>query len=258
MERARGPLARWSWRSHDEIFVPDILLFLPATLHAADQATFLETHCIRCHGAKTQKADRRFDTLPGSITTLAELESYQEIVDQLNLGAMPPEDEPQPMAAERSAMITSMTELISEATARLSDTGGHSVLRRINNWEYQQTIGDLLSINVSDWNPSEFFPAEVVVDGFDNNGKELVTSGMLLDHLLLAAEGAIERATHFDVKPQSQQYQQASPFYFNDKHTRIFRSCFRSIAFASSRTCLTRICTADTIEVVTLALNRWR
>ena len=46
---------------------------------------------------------------------------------------------------------------------------------------------------------TEDFPAEAKVDGFDNNGEALVTSGMLLDHYFLAAEEAIKRATHFSV-----------------------------------------------------------
>ncbi len=195
-------------------------ILFPLCASASPREDFVAEHCVACHGPDKQKGDRRFDDLPSEITTLDEIVRWQEVVDLMNLEEMPPEDEPQPDEAERVAMINSMTEFISEAATRLADTGGHSVLRRINSWEYQHTIGDLLSINVSDWNPSENFPAEVVVDGFDNNGKELVTSGMLLDHYLLAAEGAIERATHFGEKPESQQYEQASPFYFSGRENK--------------------------------------
>jgi hypothetical protein len=191
-----------------------VFLF-PHCVSASPMTEFVAEYCVACHGPDKQKADRRFDDLSTEITTLDDIERWQEVVDLLNLEEMPPEDEPQPEETERIAMIQSMTEFISDAATHLADMGGHSVLRRINSWEYRHTIGDLLSINVSDWNPSENFPAEVVVDGFDNNGKELVTSGMLLDHYLLAAEGAIERATHFGEKPERQKYEQASPFYFS-------------------------------------------
>lgn len=191
---------------------------LPLTLQADESIpAFLKTHCIRCHGNQTQKADRRFDNLPNEINSLDDLDRYQEIVDQLNLSSMPPEKEPQPTAAERAKMIAHLTRQITDAQAKLNASGGHSVLRRLNSWEYRQTIGELLGLNVDVWNPAENFPAEVKVDGFDNNGAGLVTSGMLMDHYFVAAAEAIRRATQFGDRPESKKYSQQSPFYFEGK-----------------------------------------
>ena len=186
---------------------------------AAEQnaAAFLEKYCIQCHGDQKQKADRRFDTLSSKIETLDDLGRYQEVVDQLNLESMPPEGKPQPSPGERLAMIDSLTRRIENAHTELSASGGHSVLRRLNAWEYRQTIGDLLGLNVDVWDPSEDFPEEVVVDGFDNNGAGLVTSGMLMEHYLRASEEAIRRATKFGERPVSTSYTQTSPFYFSGK-----------------------------------------
>ncbi|MCH7726707.1 MAG: DUF1592 domain-containing protein, partial [Planctomycetes bacterium] len=184
-------------------------------LHAELPHPFLKTHCIKCHGPQKPKADRRFDQLPLSISSNDQLEVWQEIVDQLNLAAMPPEDEPQPSDAARAVFIAEITHEIAAARARLDNTGGHSVLRRLNGWEYRHTIGDLLGINVEAWNPAADFPAEVKVNGFDNNGSELVTSGMLMDHYLAAAEEIVQRATNFGERPQSHHYKQKSPFYFS-------------------------------------------
>jgi len=180
---------------------------------------FLQTHCIRCHGAELQKADRRFDNLPDRIVDLDGLQRYQEIVDQLNLATMPPEDELQPSTDLRSHVIERLTGMITDAQAELGDSGGHAVLRRLNSWEYRQTIGDLLGLNVEVWDPAADFPAEVKVDGFDNNGAGLVTSGMLLDHHLAAAEKAIHRATNFGPRPESKSWSQKSPFYFKGKES---------------------------------------
>ena len=162
------------------------LLFVVSVWASPDERTsaFLKQHCIRCHGDKKQKADRRFDTLPAQIKKLDDLERYQEIVDMLNLGDMPPEDEAQPTAEERARIIARLTQQIAAARTELKGTGGHSVLRRLNSWEYRQTIGDLLGLNVDVWNPAEDFPEEVKVHGFDNNGAGLVTSGRLMGHYL--------------------------------------------------------------------------
>lgn len=195
--------------------------------HSVEPQGFLKSYCIRCHGPDAQKADRRFDNLPARIVTLDDMERYQEIVDQLNLASMPPEDELQPSAAARRKIIERVTGMIAEAHAGLSDTGGHSVLRRLNSWEYRQTIGDLLGLNVEVWDPAADFPAEVMVDGFDNNGAGLVTSGMLLNHYLSAAEEAIRRATNFGPRPESKNWSQNSPFYFSGKESRDLPKLFQ-------------------------------
>ncbi len=196
-----------------------LLLLLWNSPVSGDNPTerFLQTHCIACHGKTTRKADRRFDDLPPTIHSLDDLTRYQEIVDQLNLESMPPKTALQPTDASRAAVIETLTENIRLARGQLKQSGGHSVLRRLNSWEYRQTIGDLLGLNVEVWDPAEDFPAEVKAEGFDNNGAELVTSGRLLQHYLASAEEAIRRSTHFGPRPQLKQYSQQSPFYFSGK-----------------------------------------
>ncbi|MDG1895376.1 MAG: DUF1592 domain-containing protein [Fuerstiella sp.] len=203
---------------HLTVLTTIFLLVTSSTTDADDTTqTLLKKNCIRCHGSDKQKADRRFDTLPAKITTLDDLERYQEIVDQLNLESMPPEGEPQPTAAERAKTIAHLTRQLTAAHAKLNTSGQHTVMRRLNRFEYQQTIGDLLSLNVQAWNPAADFPPDVKVHGFDNNGRELVTSGMLLDHYLGAAEEAVARTTNFGPRPESKQYAQQTPYYFTGK-----------------------------------------
>lgn len=210
-----------------------LFLIVGNSIANADDLTsaFLQKHCIRCHGSQKQKADRRFDTLPGQMKKLDDLGRYQEIVDQLNLKNMPPEDEPQPTVEERAKTIAHLTRRISYAHKELKASGGHSVLRRLNSWEYRHTIGDLLGLNVDVWNPAEEFPAEVRVHGFDNNGAGLVTSGRLMQHYFAAAEEAIRRATQFGDRPQSKKYAQPSPFYFEGRSSKDLPKLFKTDRF---------------------------
>ncbi len=105
------------------------------------------------------------------------------------------------------------------------------MLRRLNSWEYRQTIGDLLGLNVDVWNPAGDFPAEVRVDGFDNNGAGLITSGMLMEHYFVAAEEAVRRATQFGDRPPSKKYTQQSPFYFEGKNSNDLPKLFKTDRF---------------------------
>ena len=178
---------------------------------------FVSKYCYQCHGEEKQKADRRFDLLSSSIQDFREQELWQEIVDQLNLGEMPPEHVSQPSEVERLAIIDLITHEIAVAREKFSGISNHTVLRRLNKFEYSNTISDLLGLNTESWNPSADFPADVHVDGFDNDGAELVTSGLLLEKYFPAAEGAITRATKFENRPVSKSYIQKSPFYFRGK-----------------------------------------
>jgi len=117
---------------------------LPSMVFAADKATFLKQHCIRCHGPAKQSGDRRFDTLTNQIQTPDEAMLWQEILDQLNLGEMPPKKEKQPTKVELLAAVDAITQSLADAKQRFKATESHTELRRLNSFEYQQTIGDLL------------------------------------------------------------------------------------------------------------------
>jgi len=202
-------------------------LFSAGALHAELPETFLKQYCYKCHGPDKQKAKRRFDTLPATIKDFRQQEQWQEIVDQLNLGEMPPEDAKQPSQAERLAAVKTLTGDIARACENFAGTSRHTTLRRLNKVEYQKTISDLLSLNIDAWNPAEDFPAEVTAEGFDNDGAQLVTSGLLLEKYFPAAEAAVKRATHFEKKPETKRYAQKSPFYFDGKEARELPKLFQ-------------------------------
>lgn len=52
--------------------------------------TFLNTYCVRCHGPEEQNASLRFDTIPVKLGDEATAQSWQDILDILNLDEMPP------------------------------------------------------------------------------------------------------------------------------------------------------------------------
>ncbi len=195
-----------------------VLLGAASLSHATPLDKFVSEYCINCHGPEKQKGDRRFDKLTSTIKTPDDALLWQEMLDQLNQGDMPPKKEKkQPSKTELLAAVDAITQSVADAMQRFKATGAHTVLRRLNSFEYQQTIGDLLGLNVAGWNPTVDFPPETRVGGFDNNGGAQTTSGMLLDHYFLAAEEAIQRATAFGAKPPVKTYVQKSPFYFEKR-----------------------------------------
>ena len=96
---------------------------------------FLQEHCYDCHGAEKQKGDYRFDTLGTDLRRLKTLEAWQAILDQLNLGEMPPEKRPQPGLAETEPFIEALTAELARVYAESESTGGQTILRRLNRHE---------------------------------------------------------------------------------------------------------------------------
>ena len=71
---------------------------------------FLTKHCYECHGPRKQKNDMRFDTLGTELSEKETLAAWQGILDQLNLGEMPPKKNPQPEAQELARVVDSLTD----------------------------------------------------------------------------------------------------------------------------------------------------
>ena len=189
-----------------------VLLF--STLGAADSPeelqAFLKNYCIKCHGSEKQKGDRRFDALKGDLTLLEEAEAFQEILDQLNLAEMPPEDERQPDPDELRRVVAHLTEALAVARENAKGNTGEVVLRRLNREEYRNTIRDLFKLKMVDFDPTTTFPPDDSVEGFDNVGEGLVTSEHLLRNYLDAARMVADKVIRPGPKPKMIRYEKAN------------------------------------------------
>ena len=76
-------------------------LLLSAIPVLADPGTFFQANCTACHGPEKQKGKLRLDTLAWEPSDPANLEIWRELVDRVQIGEMPPEDEPQPTPADK-------------------------------------------------------------------------------------------------------------------------------------------------------------
>ena len=76
---------------------------------------------------------------------------------------------------------------------------GRVTARRLNRYEYNNTIGDLLAIQ---FHPADDFPADDSGYGFDNNGDVLSLSPVLMEKYLHAAEKIARTAINIGPLPQ--------------------------------------------------------
>ena len=146
----------------------------------------LEEHCLKCHGGKKQKGDLRLDTLSSNfLDDRPAAETWHDVKDALNLGEMPPEDEPPLSREDRQILVGWITQEIEALIEARKSTGGRVVLRRLNRTEYRNTMQDLLGL---DFDFSKNLPPESLSDdGFRNDGSTLQMSDLQLEYYLEAA-----------------------------------------------------------------------
>ncbi|MEM0969840.1 MAG: DUF1587 domain-containing protein, partial [Verrucomicrobiota bacterium] len=172
---------------------------------------FVQTYCVSCHGEEKQKGDRVFHELAvasdeGRWIDLANEEQrylLEDLLDQLNLGEMPPKKEgvKQPSREEIAATTKWVTEtLLEEESAQESS---HTVLRRLNRREYRHTMEDLLGLQNLPFDPTFDFPADDIEEGFTNVGEALSLSESHLDQYLRAADRYLDMAVHVGEIPES-------------------------------------------------------
>ncbi len=167
-----------------------------------DHRAFLDRYCISCHGEEKQKGDRRFDSLGAELGDLDTLTAWQEILDQLNLGEMPPEKaEHHPGDDEVQKMVAGITANLAKALAAMEGELGEPVVRRLNRRQYDNTVRTMLKLQPMLADPTESFPPDISVGHIDTVGAALVTSDFLLESYLNSARMLIQRATCLEAEP---------------------------------------------------------
>ncbi len=157
-----------------------LVLTLSGALHAEmPQAVMPEKHlalfkenCVSCHNSEKQKGHFRVDDLPFSITTVEAAEKWQKVLNAMNSGDMPPEDETQPDKTAKADFLDDLAHVMVAARRTLGDQNGVITMRRLNRREYRNTLRELLGVEV---NVSEL-PSDGG-SGFDTVGVNLFMSG---------------------------------------------------------------------------------
>ena len=140
-------------------------------------------YAARMGGVREVNAHGRLDNLPLSIADNANAERWQKVLNALNSGDMPPEDQKQPPANAKADFLEDLATVMVVARRNLAETKGVLPMRRLNQREYGNTLRELLgvTINVSELPNDKNTAGFDTADGTDNRGT--------------AGEGVLEQAT---------------------------------------------------------------
>jgi hypothetical protein len=152
-------------------------------------------YCGSCHAGARPKGKLDLSTFADQESVFRKRKTWEESVQRLREGEMPPPDKLQPTVAEKALIVRWFA-----AASAAKDAGprnpGRAPLRRLNRTEYNQTIRDLLGV---DLRPADDFPADDSAHGFDTISEALAMSPLLVEKYVLAAERMLDQILLPDV-----------------------------------------------------------
>lgn len=170
--------------------------------HRSHVKPFFATYCIRCHGPEESKGKVTLHTLDGDLAAGAggDIERWEKILEVLDYGEMPPEDEKQPSDAERAAVQAWIDQGMRAHVAKASDAKSAPLARRLTNFEYQNTMRELLGIDlelIKDLSQDPQKPYH-----FNNSAEFMLLGPDQLDRYLKTARRALASAIVDPEKPK--------------------------------------------------------
>jgi hypothetical protein len=154
---------------------------------------FFTKHCLSCHGAKKEKGDLRLDQLSRDFKSGVDGQIWAEVVEKINAGEMPPEDEPRPTADEIGKVIAELDERIREGRAARMAARPPVAHYRLSRKEYQNTVYDLLGVRYDPTKPGEL-NEDTRWHGYERIGSQLSLSPSHVNRYYQAAEIVLDRA----------------------------------------------------------------
>ena len=154
---------------------------------------FLATHCFECHGNETHKRDLNFESMTSVSALIDHRERWEDVVQKLRDREMPPADEPQPPEHLRQAAAAWLESELARIDRVTPRNPGRVTARRLNRAEYNNTVRDLLGVDIR---PADDFPQDDSGYGFDNIADVLSLSPALMEKYMTSAE-RVARAAVF-------------------------------------------------------------
>ncbi len=157
------------------------------------QQAVIKQYCMGCHNAKAKLGGFVLD--PGSLDHLGDhgvpqAATWEKAVRKLRAGVMPPAGAPRPDKPTYDGLATFLEAKLDAAGNAQPNPGRTDALHRLNRAEYQNSVRDLLALNI---NAADLLPADDGSYGFDNIAGVLKVNQTLMERYLSVA-GIVSRS----------------------------------------------------------------
>jgi hypothetical protein len=183
-----------SWRSATLLSVflglARVSVFAATALpdHTAD---FTEKYCANCHNDVDQEAGLDLTSLRYAPADPANFLQWVKVHDRLEAGEMPPKEKKRPNQSELNAFLENLGSGLAASDRERAAREGRATQRRLNGYEYENALRDLLS---APWlQVKGQFPDDGEANRFNKIGDALDVSHVHMSRYMTAAEYALRQ-----------------------------------------------------------------
>jgi len=199
---------------------------------------FVENNCVECHDTDTKKGGLDLTALKFDPANLTNFSRWVLVQDRVSNGEMPPKKKPRPEASELEVFTKSLaSSLVPVEQARMAKEG-RATRRRLNRYEYENALRDLLH---APWlQVRDSLPEDGEADRFNKIGDALDVSHVQMARYLSAADYSLRQAMATQTerpKPRVKRYyardqrSYTGPMKFNVFNTAPERATFPVLGF---------------------------
>ncbi len=158
---------------------------------AAALPPLLEKHCVECHDSETKKGDFDLTALKPELGDPQVRAQWVKVYDQIASGEMPPAKKPRPATAAAAGYLWELKQALQSAEDARIRREGRTVKSRLNRFEYENTLRDLLHAPWLD--VRESLPEDTEAHRFNKSGEALDVSHVQLARYISTAEDALRQ-----------------------------------------------------------------
>lgn len=168
----------------------------------ADFKPFLQKYCLECHDSATQKGSLDLETLAFTPADRQNLDKWIAIHDRVRSGEMPPKKKPRPDAADTSTFVGNLSKSVAVFEQERIARDGRAVQRRLNRYEYENAVRDLLG---APWlQIRDGLPEDGEANRFNKVGDALDVSHVQMARYMSVADYALRQVIATQVeRPQT-------------------------------------------------------
>lgn len=157
---------------------------------------FAKKYCQACHNRKQARGELDLTRYGRDGDVTKDFRRWNNVVEFVRKGEMPPGDKLQPTLEERNAVALAIEAILLVEAKKNAGDPGPVLPRRLSNTEYDRSIRDLTGVAI---HATKEFPVDPAGgEGFDNTGEALAMTPSLLNKYLGAAQFV---ADHLVLKP---------------------------------------------------------